>query len=268
MIRLHRDIDAPAVLKEDGLRQTERDCLAYDAAPQKYISSTGSSPTRSFKSRPYYRSDDVKDALVRMNHNKCCYCEAKPGGVSYFHVDHFRPKGAFKQHRGDNNEYPGYYWLAYCWENLMLACQKCNMEKGALFPLEDISQRARSHHNDLTKEYALFVNPAEEDPRDHIRFQEDLPVYQSERGRHTIEGVDLRRIELREDRLLHLEPIMIMIDMLKRNEGTPSQDDQDLDEMRNYIKEAMEPNAQFSSMVIDLVAHRGLLVDDIEQMGD
>ena len=93
-------------------------------------------------------------------------------------------------------------------------------------------------------------------------------MHQTERGRHTIEGVGLRRVELREDRLLHLEPILVMVDILKKNEGTSSQHDQDLNEMRNYIKKAMEPDAEFSSMVIDLVAHRGLLVDDIEQAGD
>ena len=62
-------------------------------------------------------------------------------------------------------------------------------------------KRARSHHFDIAEERPLLVNPAEEDPRGHIRFEEDLPTGTSRRGRATIVRLGLRRNNLREDRL-------------------------------------------------------------------
>jgi hypothetical protein len=47
-------------------------------------------------------------------------------------------------------EQPGYFWLAYVWANLFLACQLCNQSfKKNLFPLADPAKRARSHLHDL-----------------------------------------------------------------------------------------------------------------------
>ena len=260
MIQLHRNADVPDALREQGAQQTDRDCLAYEASPKEYISHA-----QSFPYREYYKSQGVKYALIEMSHNKCCYCESNPDGTGYGNVEHFRPKGAVKQQRGDSNEYPGYYWLAYSWENLLWACERCNKNKGTLFPLEDPGQRARSRNDDLAGERALFVNPAEENPRDHIRFDEDLPVCQTERGRCTMEGVDLRRAGLRENRLKRLRYIETLIIIA---ESGSCQDDQSIQDALSEIEKATEPDAEFSSMVVDLIAQRGFRVGDVEQAGN
>lgn len=87
---------------------------------------------------------------------------------------------------------PGYYWLAYRWQNLLLSCHDCNCTyKRTLFPLADPIERARSHHDDLTREQPLFIDPAMQDPRDHIRFDDDLPTGITAQGVTTIEGIGI-----------------------------------------------------------------------------
>src|SRR6185369_5705230 len=70
-----------------------------------------------------YRKDEIKDALKRMysdedNNNFCCYCEAKIDVVDYPHIEHRKPK--------DPDLFPV---DAFNWDNLHLACTKCNTSK-------------------------------------------------------------------------------------------------------------------------------------------
>ena len=252
MIRIHRTNPTPAILRKLGPPQTESDCAAYDEAPDEHISGR-----RRFTDKRYYSKKAVKDVLRKMHHDKCCYCETKLTTSAYLHVEHFRPKAAVRQSRAQENEFPGYYWLAYCWENLLLACFECNTTyKGTMFPLNNPAQRARSHNDDLTRERERFLNPAAEEPRDHIRFVDDLPIAQTERGRHTIEGFGLRRSALTEERLEWYQIVKRHIDIVK---AMPSPDIEALqDEARRFIEAAMNPNAKFSSMVIDCATDLGL----------
>lgn len=66
-----------------------------------------------------YKRDDIKNALNNIYKNKCAYCEEK---VEQLHVEHYRPKKI-------------YYWLAFSWDNLILACATCNQFKGSNFDL-------------------------------------------------------------------------------------------------------------------------------------
>ena len=156
MIRIHRPNPPPSALTRLGVQQTDLDSAAYENNPIAYISHEKSPPPKR-----YYARKDVKNVLLKMHRNKCCYCERKRWDSTELHAEHFRPKGSVQQTRAHNKEYPGYYWLAYSWDNLLLACAPCNSTfKGALFPLENPGHRARSHKDDLSIECALFVNPA------------------------------------------------------------------------------------------------------------
>ena len=54
---------------------------------------------------------------------KCGYCEGKAAHVAHGDVEHFRPKTV-------------YWWLAYCYDNYVFACQICNQShKGSNFPV-------------------------------------------------------------------------------------------------------------------------------------
>ena len=252
MIHIHRITPAPSVLKKLGPPQTKFDCDAYEDNPEEYRSGR-----LKFSDNRHYSKKAVKDVLRRMHHDKCCYCETKQYTPAYLHVEHFRPKGAVRQSRAQDNEFPGYYWLAYCWDNLLLACFECNVTyKNTMFPLANPTQRAQSHNDDITREQELFVNPIAEDPRGHIRFDEDLPVWQTERGHQTIEELGLRRSALTEERLHWFQIVKRHIDIVK---VPPSPDIEGLqDEARRFIEQALQPYSKFSSMVMDLVARREL----------
>ena len=245
MIGIERTYPAPLKLLEDGARQTELDCAAYDESPEEYIFRR-----RRFPNRSYYSDDDVKDALMEVLYGKCCYCEAKHGRGN-LHVEHFRPREAVCQPPDGRNEYPGYYWLAYSWENLLLACPTCNRRKSSSFPLENPEQRARNHHDDLTKERGVLVNPAEENPRDHVRFLADAPRPLTERGRQIISDLDLRRPDLTEARIRHIRLLRINIEILKARPAPNLQGFQQ--EAERTLQAALQRDAPFSSMVMDLV---------------
>ena len=82
-----------------------------------------------------------------------------------------------------------------------MSCNVCNStHKRTLFPLESHTERARSHHDDLDGERPLFIDPASEDPRRHVRFRGPAVVAATEKGRTTIQGLGLRRSPLEEAR--------------------------------------------------------------------
>jgi hypothetical protein len=54
---------------------------------------------------------------------KCAYCESPTDTVAHGDVEHYRPKSK-------------YWWLAYCYDNYLYACQICNqVHKGDEFPV-------------------------------------------------------------------------------------------------------------------------------------
>ena len=131
VISLTRPSRAPAVLRGRGEEATQKDCEAYAQATAVYRSGAGT-----FKLKKLYRSKQVKDALKKLQHDKCCYCERRVA-PSESRVDHFRPKGAVRQSKDNNNrEHPGYYWLAYRWDNLVLACRDVQPEEVRLLPAQ------------------------------------------------------------------------------------------------------------------------------------
>ena len=93
-------------------------------------------------------------------------------------VEHFRPKGAYQKLNSTNLTYPGYYWLAYNWDNLMLSCEKCNRSyKRNQFPLQTEATRKlfHNHPNSIPNEDPLLINPNFEDPSVHIIFFKEAP---------------------------------------------------------------------------------------------
>ena len=204
-------------------------------------------------SKSKYGHKSVRQALSRAQFGKCCYCEVKiPKPYAYENVEHFRPKSQSRQDDNSPENRPGYYWLAYDWENLFLSCGHCNSTyKQDLFPLADDNLRARSHHDDIAQEAPLILNPSgPEDPRDHIDFHDDMPKPLTELGRRTIEVVGLDCKE-REDRLEYLNELKYLrnqiIDFLF-DEPTPSSRKL-IQDNRARLLVAQRPTEKYSSMV-------------------
>ena len=196
-----------------------------------------------FKSR-IYNAKSVKDVLLKTQHKKCCYCESKLLSTSYGAVEHFRPKGAVKQKQGESQQYPGYYWLAYDWGNLLVSCERCNSShKGNLFPLNVEKMRARSHHDDITQEQPLFIDPSREDPQRHIRFRGEAAYGITRRGRETIRGMGLGREDLEEARRERLEFLKTLHSLVELR----------VEEARKYLADACHPKAAYSAMAQDFL---------------
>ena len=109
MIRIRKPSRAPRILRERGKTTTDADCSAFDISPNDYLNGN---KTFDFDSS-IYGAKSVKNALIKAQNKKCCFCESKVTQVTYGDVEHFRPKGGFKQDKTDTLGRPGYYWLAY-----------------------------------------------------------------------------------------------------------------------------------------------------------
>ena len=250
MIRVERPAQAPEILLDDGQDESNQNRERYDEDAERYRAGT---TTFDFD-RDIYAHPSVKNALLAAQHRKCCYCESKFRGTSYGTVEHFRPKGAVRPGRGMRTLYPGYYWLAYEWENLLVSCEVCNTRKGTHFPLVDENSRARSHHGTVEEETPVFVDPASGDPADHIRFRRAEVLHVTDRGRGTIKGLGLARHELEEARAEHLKYFERLCSVTEYLEAEVSSTN--VEAVREWLRESTGPDARFSAMIRDFLDSR------------
>ena len=111
MTRLERMRDAafiPAAFRDP--ERTDKALALLDQAGTRRVFDSG-----------YWKK--AKAPLKAETGGKCAYCEAPTATVAHGDVEHFRPKDL-------------YWWLAYCYDNYLYACQICNQTyKGKAFPL-------------------------------------------------------------------------------------------------------------------------------------
>ena len=159
-----------------------------------------------------------------MHHGKCCYCESKVRHTGPGTIDHYRPKAASQQQAGAPYTRPGYYWLAYDWQNLLFECVACNQSyKRSLFPLRDDSRRALSHLHPLNQEQPLLIDPTLEDPGAFISFREEyaFAVGANDRGLATIDVLGLNdREELVEQRRQWIRTLSVLRDITRTLPGS------------------------------------------------
>jgi uncharacterized protein (TIGR02646 family) len=218
VIRIDKSKTAPTKLIKEGKTKTDSHILEYNQSPQDYQSGK-----KKFSfSNKIYGDSSVKQALILAQHKKCCFCERLIGYSG--DIEHFRPKSAYCQTNGRKIERPGYFWLAYNWDNLYLSCNDCNQrQKKNLFLLADPSTRAQLKNNDITLEKPLFVNPGHEDPSQHIGFRGEVPyaVPESIKGEPTIKMLKLDRDDLNEWRLKHLREKKLLFQFVKSSAKLP-----------------------------------------------
>ena len=262
MIKICRPADVPQILVRAGRRKTQELCEAYDGNRREY--DTGDRKHK-FESNVYAHRT-VKEALLLAQRQKCCYCESKFSATSYGAVEHFRPKGAVLQRTGDDRLFPGYYWLAYDWTNLLVSCEKCNTShKGILFPLENPDDRARSHYGDVGNEAPLFVDPCRDEPRKHLRFRGAGVEPLTRRGRESISGFGLRRGDLEEARWEKLEILRTLVSVVRLEEKVV---EQDVGEVRGLLEHYQSPESEYSAMARDfLVDKQGSVVRAMRDEG-
>ncbi|WP_052518659.1 hypothetical protein [Archangium violaceum] len=213
---------------------------AYSRAPRSYEKGK-----KLFEFEPgIYAHETVKQALLEAQHGKCAFCESKFAHISYGDVEHFRPKAEWRQAEGAPSGRPGYYWLAYEWTNLFLACTLCNQQfKKNLFPLRTPALRARSHKQDETAEDPLLLDPAVDDPESFISFREEVPyaVGGNARGEETIRVLGLRRETLAEQRRKHLS----LVNALRR---LITLRDPEATKARKLLQDMQQDRGEYASM--------------------
>lgn len=164
-------------------------------------------------------------------HHKCAYCEGKVTGQAWGAAEHWRPKGGVsrqvegkrEQINRDGALHPGYYWLAYDWENLVPACERCNAGngKGTQFPVEAehaFCPEEGASSSDLDeRERPLLLHPfhgGARDPSQHIYFDEfgmPQPYPNSKYGAVTIDVFNLDRDDLNDERRTLFDDLQLTV---------------------------------------------------------
>ena len=124
MIKVDRSFIAePAVLSARYKGKTEQ-----ERAIAKFLKhiEEGQDPLKFKFNYTAYTKKPLKKALTVLFHGKCAYCESRYAGSQPMDVEHWRPKGKVET---ANGEYPGYYWLAATWANLLPSCIDCNRSR-------------------------------------------------------------------------------------------------------------------------------------------
>jgi len=251
MIRINKkNCDTPIILLTKGVFFKNSHILEYENATVDFALRNKNRKKFTFDSN-IYGDDEVKSLLKNVQSHKCCFCEAKITHLSHGDIEHFRPKSAYRQDETSQIQYPGYYWLAYDWNNLYLACEICNRsKKGNYFPIKSPVDRADPITKNIKNEKPLFIDPGFDNPEKHIGFNGPypIPLSNSDRGKTTIKYLGLDREEIVEhrrtqfNRLKSLEKIILL-----------TKDSKDHHQAREVfmknLETASQNDAEYSSMV-------------------
>jgi uncharacterized protein (TIGR02646 family) len=111
--------------------------------------------------------DDIRETLQQETDSRCAYCDSHMTQVSSAHIEHYKPRAAYPE-------------LVVNWENLTVACPRCNSSKSDTFS-EDLP----------------FINPFFDAPDDHFVFYGDLVLAPASlRGEYTIQILRLNNEDL------------------------------------------------------------------------
>lgn len=181
--------------------------------------------------RSIYGDPEVRRALSKLFYDKCAYCECKLERQD-MNIEHYRPKGRV----AEAPCHPGYYWLAYDWENLLPSCTLCNQKrrefesldsdqgfstggKGDSFPIAKKSIRANSPFDDLGLEEPMLVNPTIDEPLHHITFDPSgEAIHITDRGEVSISTYHLNARRIRSSRKNLIKELSCLLKMRSQAE--------------------------------------------------
>jgi uncharacterized protein (TIGR02646 family) len=164
-----------------------------------------------------YKREEIKEALHKLFHGKCAYCESRYAATQPMDVEHWRPKAEVHEANGTVLRHQ-YAFLAADWTNLLPSCIDCNRErshevvfpnsvrkklvlgKGNRFPVN--GSRATDRPS-LANEVALLLSPYWDVPEEHLEFLREgvvRPKKRSVKAEHSIEVYALNRSGLVNER--------------------------------------------------------------------
>jgi uncharacterized protein (TIGR02646 family) len=238
----------PVILTTDGVNLHNQYIASYTVSSAGYALNTLARTKFSFDGN-VYGHETVKTLLKTIQHDKCCFCEAKVSHISDGDIEHFRPKAGYKQDEHSTIVYPGYFWLVYEWTNLYLSCLKCNARnKLNYFPLANNRNRANPLTRSISRETPHFIDPGGRiNPETQIYFIREVPSHRSLIGKKTICYLGLDRLELNEHRLTPLQRMESMerIYLLTRDSMKSAAAEL---EFFGALRKAIDPRSEYSSM--------------------
>ncbi len=110
----------------------------------------------------FTRSKLKKQTLEQLNKmfkGCCAYCEGEYEDISYGEIEHFKPKSLYPE-------------LMFDYNNMNIACSKCNKNKGEKFDEK-------------------LINPTIDNPEEYLKFDEYMLTALDERGTVTINILDI-----------------------------------------------------------------------------
>jgi energy-coupling factor transporter ATP-binding protein EcfA2 len=160
---------------------------------------------------------ELTSALSNLFVERCAFCTRDPGRAGSLVPHHFRPPQDAVDVDGQTSR-SHYWWLAYDWENLYLACEECHAAQGAKFPVDGERAPPGTTGEDLLeREAALLLDPCWDFPESELVYIETGEVVSaSPRGLTTIETFEMNRPTLIEARLEELQRIEVEIATLTR----------------------------------------------------
>ncbi len=189
-----------------------------------------------------YKKQDIRIALKDIYKNKCAFCEQK---IEQYAVEHYRPKKT-------------YYWLAFSWDNLIIACPTCNQSKGINFELvgdqvefdnTEVNIRninSSSAGYDLLEEPKM-INPEITNPLGQIQFKRDGFIESDNvRFAYTIEKCNIDRKYLNDERRKLLDVFSRDIrSALIENENPADQQNEISTIVRKFVRDSQDIELQF-----------------------
>jgi hypothetical protein len=194
-------------------QQCKEKQLAHNDAIEQGKSSEVSSHV--YKGERYKIKFDVFINPKEHFYGKCAFCESLIAADQPGDIEHFRPKNEVRDinnvlvminTKDGPKQHPGYYWLAYNWQNLLPSCSDCNsitkqktggdlIGKGTRFPITNSYAILPGEEKD---ENPLLINPAFEDPEDHLEVDKTGVIKEknnSPKGKTCIEIFGLNKRE-------------------------------------------------------------------------
>lgn len=223
--------------------------LERPTCPAELTPSVQAALTAEFKSSnaSVWNQRYIKDTLMAMSRQKCCFCECKLGEESkYIEVEHFHHKALYPDE-------------VVTWTNLLPACRRCNGAKG-------------QHDTKVSP----IIDPTQEDPRDHLGLRNYRLRSKGQLGQTTIDVLDLNdterlvfpRLELAEAMQNSLERLLELASEYSNGTATSTKrKNQVYRGTRSLLLEA-SPQSEYSSVMATVLlneenyqALRQLLVD-------
>jgi hypothetical protein len=233
---------------------------------------------------------ELKQWLLERYFNKrCAYCQVSLERHDS-DAEHFRPKGRVRVENVDgvltevvvrvgtqSNRHPGYFWLAYTWQNLVPCCSECNGGKSDLFPIRSahvtVPQKDKTKNADpemtpyqsgLRKDHyyllpgelekaegGLLLNPMFDNPRSSVRFRpKGFVEAVNARGTETIGVCKLDTEGLRGRRQKQQENLNRQFFMASGESTTPQEK---LEKCRKVLASYLVGNEDFSEAALDFL---------------